>query len=606
VLIIGYKVIRIQFINPIPMPILSSGEYLTVIQSEVSRGKIFDSSGNLIADNQPQYKVQITPAELSNDDDQLKLTIEFISSTLGISKEKIFELLENNKKLDPFTPITIFKTLSSYGAIDIKWKTSTIKALDVVSIPQRIYTGGTLYSHILGHTGPLDNIEIEHYLSAGYPQDSLVGKTGIELIYETELRGKPSRKISVTSATGKEINELVKLNGHNGADLILTIDSHLQKIAQKAVMNAMEDGLETSLQNHKPLDSAGAAVVIDVHTGNILAQVSVPIFDINIISSGDKDSIKNLLNDPYRPLIDRTYMDSYPPGSIFKTLVAYAALEEGIATPDTKITSTGSLTIKDQYNPEIEYVFRDWAAHGTTDLYWGLARSSDVYFYYLSGGYSSNGIIQFEGLGSERLAKYSRNVGFGKSTGIDLAGETDGVVPDPTWKQQLYGEPWYLGDTYTFGIGQGYLTVTPMQMAVWTAAIANNGKIIKPRLVKQIVTEGISQDIPVVIEKKLANKKDSLSIIREAMRIAAGPGGTARRATPNGMEIGGKTGTAEFGPKFNNGEYDSHAWYIGFAPFENPEVAVAVYIKYGNGSQQGADVAHEIFHHYFQQKRSSP
>ena len=151
VLIIGYKVIRIQFINPIPMPILSSGEYLTVIQSEVSRGKIFDSSGNLIADNQPQYKVQITPAELSNDDDQLKLTIEFISSTLGISKEKIFELLENNKKLDPFTPITIFKTLSSYGAIDIKWKTSTIKALDVVSIPQRIYTGGTLYSHILGH-----------------------------------------------------------------------------------------------------------------------------------------------------------------------------------------------------------------------------------------------------------------------------------------------------------------------------------------------------------------------------------------------------------------------------------------------------------------------
>ena len=606
ILIISYQVIKIQFINPVPIPTLSSGEYLTVIKSEVSRGKIFDASGKIIADNEPQYEVEIIPAELPKDSDQLEFIIESISLTIGIPKEKILEIIESNKNLDPYMPITIFKTLSSREAIDIKWKTSTFEALSVISIPQRVYPSGDLYSHILGHIGPLDNIEIEDYISAGYPHDSLVGKTGIELIYEAELRGEPARRISVMDATGKELSELVKLDGHNGTDLILTIDNQFQEITQAALINALEDGLTTSIQTPKPLTSAGAAVAIDVQTGDILAQVSLPTFDINTMSSSNTDSIDKLLNDPLRPLIDRTYMDSHPPGSIFKTLIAYAALEEGIATPDTKITSTGSLTIRDQYNPEVEYVFRDWAAHGTTDLYWGLARSSDVYFYYLSGGYRSNGTVEFEGLGSEKIAEYSRYAGFGKSTGIDLPGETSGLVPDPTWKQQLYGEPWYLGDTYTFGIGQGYLTVTPLQMAVWTAAIANDGKIIKPRLVKQTISEGVSKDIPIIIEDSLANKKNSLSIVREAMRVAAGPGGTARRAAPKGIEIGGKTGTAEFGTAFDDNKYDSHAWYIGFAPFDNPEIAVAIYVKYGNGSQQGAYVAHEMLHHYFQTKGLLP
>jgi len=604
-LIISFKVLQIQYINPLSMPILSSGEYLTVIHSEVSRGKIYDSNGNLVADNKPLYLVQITPAELPSNNEDLESTLDSISTAIGISKGQILEMLESKKKLDPYTPISIHQTLSSYEAINIKWKTSPIDSINIISVPQRIYFEGTLYSHILGHTGPLDSSELKEYISAGYPQNSRIGKTGIELIYENQLRGKPSRRISRMSATGKELTELVRLDGHNGTDLILTIKSDLQKITQTALLKAMEDGLETSLQRPKPNSSAGAAVALDIETGDILAQVSLPTFDINTMSSNNENSINQLLNDPLQPLIDRTYMDSHPPGSVFKTLVAYAALEEGIATPNTKITSTGALTIRDQYNPEVTYVFRDWAAHGTTDLYWGLARSSDVYFYYLAGGYKSNGIVEFEGLGSEKLAEYSRYAGFGKDTNIDLPGETSGLVPDPTWKQHHHGEPWYLGDTYTYGIGQGYLTVTPLQMAVWTAAIANDGKIIQPRLVKQTISAGIKKDVPVVINDNLENTKGSLAIVREAMRVAASPGGTARRATPNSIEIGGKTGTAEFGPKFDDNEYDSHAWYIGFAPFDKPEIAVAVYVKYGNGSQQGADVAHEIFQHYFQSKRLS-
>ncbi|MBT5773902.1 MAG: hypothetical protein HOH95_05950, partial [Dehalococcoidia bacterium] len=307
-----------------------------------------------------------------------------------------------------------------------------------------------------------------------------------------------------------------------------------------------------------------------------------------------------------RPLVDRSYMEAHPPGSTFKTLVAYAALEEGIATPQTRITSTGQLVVRDEYDPSKTYIFRDWAAHGTTDLYWGLARSSDVYFYYLSGGFRRNGVTEFEGLGADRLADYATRAGLGSTTGLDLLGETGGLVPNSTWKETVVGEPWYLGDTYTFGIGQGYLTASPMQMAVWTAAIANDGLVLEPRLVRGFQRDGVLSELSPVVTHELANTGDSLAVIREAMRITAGPGGTASRGQPPGLIIGGKTGTAEFGPKLADGGYDSHAWYIGFAPFDDPQIAVAVYVEYGVGSFHAAPVARAAFEHYFGLSEATP
>jgi len=299
-------------------------------------------------------------------------------------------------------------------------------------------------------------------------------------------------------------------------------------------------------------------------------------------------------------------MEAHPPGSTFKTLVAYAALEEGIATPETRIMSTGELVIRDEYDPSKSYIFRDWAAHGITDLYWALARSSDVYFYYLSGGFRRNGITEFEGLGADLLADYATRAGLGSITGLDLFGETSGLVPNSTWKEQVVGEPWYLGDTYTFGIGQGYLTASPMQMAVWCAAIANDGFILQPRLVRGIRRDDVLNLLTPVVTSELANEGDSLSIIREAMRITAGPGGTATRGQPTGLTIGGKTGTAEFGPQIANGGYDSHGWYIGFAPFDDPQIAVAVYVEYGVGSSHAAPVARAAFEHYFELASTAP
>lgn len=245
------------------------------------------------------------------------------------------------------------------------------------------------------------------------------------------------------------------------------------------------------------------------------------------------------------------------PGSIFKPLVGAAALEEGIATPATRIRSTGAITVQSIYDPEVTYTFRDWTVHGVLDFYGGLVRSSDVYYYYLAGGYDGPDGSSFEGLGVERLASYVRTFGLGAPTGLDLPGEAGGLVPDSAWKRDTYGEPWVLGDTYTLGIGQGYLTVTPLQMAVATAAIANGGEVLVPRVARGFRAGDEVELLPREVTGRIPIDQRHLAVVREAMKRTADPPlGTARRAEPEGMTIAGKTGTAEFGPRHPDGEYD--------------------------------------------------
>ena len=290
-----------------------------------------------------------------------------------------------------------------------------------------------------------------------------------------------------------------------------------------------------------------------------------------------------LLRDETRPLVHRAYQEMRSPGSIFKPFVGAAALEEGVATPSTRITSTGAITVRSVFDPSVTYTFRDWAAHGTLDFYGGLIRSSDVYYYYLSGGYAAGGQQLFEGLGVERIARYVRGFGLGAPTGLDLPGEAGGLVPDIAWKEEAVGEPWVLGDTYTLGIGQGYLTVTPLQMAVATAALANGGEVLVPRVVRglgsghelRLTAREVAGELPIAAEH--------LEVVREALRRTADPGGTATLGEPAGLTIAGKTGTAEFGPAHPDGGFDSHGWFLAFAPYEEPEIAVVVYLEHGGG-----------------------
>jgi penicillin-binding protein 2 len=598
--LLSLQVLRMQVIDPVDPPALASGDQPRVIESEAARGLIYDRNGMPLVQNVASYLVRLVPADLPEEPDERRRALVAIERATSVPVSRLEAATRDGiAAVDPTAPVAVHEVADATEAIRLRTALSGVPGVEVVGAPTRVYAGGDLLAHLLGSVAAIDETELVAYLDEGYPMDATVGRSGLEAVYEEELRGSPERRLVVADPTGRVLSELGGVAAEPGSDLQLSIDIELQAVVAETLAEGIVAGLPAAYPGRPAPRVAGAAVVLDVRSGEVLAQVSLPSFDANALTAGDDAALAALLEDPARPLVDRTYMESHPPGSTFKTLVAYAALEEGVATPDTRITSLGAIYVQDEYNPEVTYVFRDWAAHGTTDLYRGLAVSSDVYFYYLSGGYRQGGQTVFEGLGAERLADYARQIGLGTPTGLDLPGETSGLVPDPDWKEEAVGDPWFLGDTYTFGIGQGYLTVTPMQMAVLVAAIANDGEVLRPRLVRAIGRDGEFVETPRVVVDELANERDSLAVVREAMRITASATGTAWRGQPAGLTIGGKTGTAEFGAPYPNGNYDSHGWYIGFAPFDDPEIAVAVYVEHGIGSTHAGPVARRIFEHYF-------
>lgn len=598
--ILGAQLIRLQLLSPVSAPELITGEQPRFTQSEAARGLIYDRNGTPLVANVPAFVLRIVPADLPADDTARRAALVRIERESGVSVATLETATKHGLALvDSTAPVEILSIPTVTEAIRLRTSLANITAIEVATLPKRIYLDGELVAHLIGHVGSINEADIDEYLKAGYRFDAIVGQSGIEAIHETALRGSPERKLVVSDPTGRELANLTKLSAQHGDNLILSIDLELQRVTAESLAIAIKTGLPPEIPERMPPRQAAAAVAIDVRTGEILAQVSLPSFDPNILGNTEEAALTELLTDPRRPLVDRTYMEAHAPGSTFKALVAYAALEEGIATPGTTITSEGAISVQDEYDPSVTYVFKDWAAHGPTDLYQAIARSSDVYFYYLSGGYHSEGETLFEGLGATLLAHYARESGLGQPTGLDLAGETGGLVPDPTWKSDVIGEHWFLGDTYTFGIGQGYLSTSPLQMAILTAAIANGGEVLIPRIALGTHTVHGFIGTSRAIRNRLSDKKHSLAVVREGMRVAAEAGGTAWRGKPDGLTIGGKTGTAEFGLPYADGEFDTHAWYIGFAPFENPEIAVAVYVEHGIGSYEAAPVAKAMFEHYF-------
>ena len=346
--------------------------------------------------------------------------------------------------------------------------------------------------------------------------------------------------------------------------MCLSIDATLQQKVEDILKENMGDSLNA------------AAIMIDVHSGDILAMVSLPDYDSNVFSGEvDQEALNKLADDPGKPMLNHAISEMYAPGSTFKQVTGVAALQEGVATANTEITSTGAIQVRNEFDPSIVYTFRDWRSDlGTMNFYRGLAMSSDVYFYYLAGGYKADDGSVFEGLGATRLAKWAREFGLGERSGIDLPGETEGLVPDPDWKQKTFGEGWLLGDSYNFGIGQGYMGATPIQMLLVTTAIANGGDLLVPHVVKELKdSEGnvinLARD---TVKRHLNADPNNLGIVREGMRESVADGAAFLAQVPN-VQVAGKTGTAEFGKEISPGHYQEHGWFTGFAPFDDPQVA---------------------------------
>ena len=589
--ILTVQLVRMQVFQGDDYRARAENNRLRELQVLPTRGLIYDRNRRLLVENVAKFSAVIVPADLPTKEEAA--VFDRLESVLGMPAQEIAQRVrEKREDGNPYEPIVIKDELDRETALIIKELTSYLPGVDLKVDARRNYLSGELTAHILGYVGAISAEEYPAKKDKGYILNDQLGKTGIEFTYEDILRGKAGKELAEVDASGRQQDVLDSRASQPGQNVVLTLDLELQR----KTADILREFMGTS-------DNA-AAVVMDVHTGEILSMVSLPTYDNNLFSKTlSQEDLDALLNEPAKPLVNHAVAEMYPPGSTFKTITGLAALQEGVATPSTTIVSHGYITVPNQYDPSVVYVFRDWAALGPLDFYGGIAMSSDVYFYYMAGGKQDEG---FQGLGEERLARYARAFGLGEPTGVDLVGEeSPGLVPDAKWKEQAVGEMWYVGDTYNFGIGQGYLAVTPLQLVDAISAIANDGELLRPRLVKEILDShgNVVTTLAKEVRRRLPVNQEYLAVMREAMRQSVNTStGVARSAQVAGLTVAGKTGSAEFGPARADGSHETHGWFVGFAPYENPEIAVVVFIQRGSGFTNAAPAAARIFDYYFHQR----
>jgi penicillin-binding protein 2 len=591
--VLTFQLARMQLVDGHKYQVRAENNRLRQVTVVPPRGLIYDRNGLPLVENRASFSAAVVAADVPLDR-ETSITLALQELTGVPAGEIAARIDERRHSNDPFTPSVFKSDLSEDTAYLLRERLADLPGVRVVVDSRREYPFGPLVSNVLGYVYSLDAEEYADLKDKGYLPSDRIGKTGVELTYESVLRGRPGTKVVETDASGREIGTVDELAAQPGNSLVLSIDLDLQR----RVTEVLQQGMGQSAN--------AAAVVVDVKSGEILALVSLPAYDNNVFTNpSDTKPIEQLLSDPGKPLVDHAIAEMYPPGSTFKQVTALAALQEGVANASTQITSLGSIQVKNQFNPNIVYTFKDWAALGTLNFYRGVAMSSDVYFYYLAGGYTdpNTGKEVFQGLGATRLSQWARKFGLGTPTGIDLPGESEGNIPDPDWKERTFGEPWTIGDTYNMGIGQGYVTATPVQMAMVTAAIANGGDVLVPHVVHALT--GPDGNVVLPTQRKVKSNLNvdprNIDILREGMREAV-DGGTAATAAIKNVQLAGKTGTAEFGERHPDGSYDEHGWFSGFGPFNNPEIAVTVFLDRGNGALNAAPVASKIFDYYFNRR----
>lgn len=542
---------------------LAEQNRLRVVPVWPHRGVIRDRNGVVLAENAPRFQVTLVPRDLPLEDEARDLTLSEAGRLLGLSV----------KDLEPFAavtgtrmdePVLVADAVSYDQAMAFAVRLPHLSGFSLDARPKRAYPRTAQVpsvAHLLGYVGKISEEELATRRPQGYYRVDELGKIGLERRYETELRGTVGSRTHEVDARGRVKGTVHEQAPIDGQDVALTIDLRLQQEAERL------------LRDRLTLDhfTRGAVVAMDPRNGDVLALVSWPSYDNNAFSGGVSSTVyRALASDPDQPLFNRALSGVYPSGSTVKVVVSVAALVEQVITPQTKVLSTGGIRLG-------QWFFPDWQAggHGMTDVRRAIAWSVNT-FYYLSGGGGEQGIA---GLGPDRLARWLQMFGLGRRTGIDLPGEATGFVPTRAWKEDVRKQPWYIGDTYNLSIGQGDLLVTPLQVAVYTAAIANGGKLVQPHLA-QTNTPTISQPLA---------DASTIEVVRLGMRDAV-TYGSARSLSTLPFTSAAKTGTAQW-----NKNRNTHAWFTSFAPFEAPEIVVTVLVEEGGeGSRTAAPIAKGI------------
>ena len=587
ILFLGILIIRVGWLQIIQGDYyykIAQENYIRSLPIKAARGIIYDRNKKPLVKNIPFFNLVVIPSKLPKDEIHLRILIDIISQAIEIESGEVEEIIN---KADFFSQdsVLVKRNLDREKALALKSKLAEYDGFKVEADATRNYFDGEVFSHIIGYTGKVNDKEIKEY--PNYNLTDFIGKTGIEKSYEEILRGKYGSEEFEINSLGEIQRIINKKDPEPGLNLVLSIDAELQKKLYKT--------LDKKLQALKL--KKGAAVAIDPRNGKILALVSFPSFNNNLFAKGisEKD-FENLLNDSALPFLNRVISGQYPPGSTIKPVIAAAALEENIVSEFKKINCQGKLVIPNPYFPSSPSIYPDWKTHGLINITRAIAESCNVFFYTVGGGFD-----KIEGLGIERIKNYSFLFGLGKISGIDIPGEVQGLIPDIEWKEKNKPEePWRLGDTYNVSIGQGDITVTPLQIAMATTAIANGGILFQPKILDRIINP-ISGEVIKDIEPKIIRNHfistANIKIVQKGMREAV-IYGSAKRLYNLSVEAAGKTGTAQFG---EIGE--THSWFTSFAPYKNPEIVLVVLIEGGGEGHSGAlPVVSDVLEWYFKDR----
>ena len=544
------------------------------------RGAIKDRRGETVVNIRPSFNLYVTP----EDADNLPKSLELLSRTMEIKEEN---LKENIRKSRSFQDVLVKKDISRKDTAYIEENKMRLPGISIKVEPLRSYVYKDFAAHVLGYLGEISKGELKTPEYKAYRLGEMIGKNGLESVYEFNLKGKKGFKEVEVDVSGRELKTLRKLSPEVGDSLILTLDVRVQKKLEE---------LMGEISTTNPVE--GSVVVMKVQTGEIIAMVSKPSFDPNLFAAGiSREQWNSLVNDDKHPLQNKAIDGQYPPASTYKLVTAYAALAENLIEPETTIFCPGHFRLGKRR-------YRCWkkGGHGAMNLHDALGQSCDVYFYTLG-----------HRVGVDNLEKYARKFGLGERTGIGLKGEKPGLIPSKLWKEKNRNEPWLLGETISASIGQGYNLVTPLQNVSMISTLANGGLLLRPYLVRKIEDSdgNVIREIFPKIIKNIEIDLEILKLLKEGLRgVVNEPHGTGHRARLKNIVVSGKTGTAQVVAMKDSEavipedetpySFRDHAWFIAFAPYKKPEVAVSVIIEHGgHGGAVAAPIARKILETYF-------
>ena len=545
------------------------------------RGRIYDRYHRLLADNRPSYNIVLIRESSPHTVEQ---TAAILAPGIAIPLEDLLDRINRRHREPKFRPIVLKEDVSVGDIAFVKAHRYELPEISVELQPRRRYTGGEFASHALGYVGEVTENQLMAPEFVDFRSGDQVGQAGLEREYNTVLRGQDGFKRVVVNSFGREMGKLEEEEPIAGNDLVTTIDLDLQRAAE----DMMDGKLDPT---HFPGDHMGAVVALDPRTGEVLALVSKPGFDPNLFATRiSRADYSTLNNDPGKPFQNRVIQSHFSPGSVFKIFTAAAGLEAGTLNPLQAIYCPGHATFYGH-----TFACDKKEGHGTLSLHNAIVNSCNVFFYNVG-----------ENLGIDRISQYATMMGLGRKTGIDLPNEDAGLIPSSEWKQRVLKTKWYAGETISVAIGQGYVSITPLQAAWAMGGLASGGRLKQPHLVSPDELKKGGFPASRVIEEEYPIHQSTVDIVTTAMWGVVNASGTGTRARIEGFDVAGKTGTAQVVGKqsgLKGKEFKDNAWFVGFAPYRNPEIVVAAFIENGGwGGEAAAPVARAVMETYYKKK----